>query len=42
MILFDDRRRALHDRLVKTVVVYRTDRGALVVRSRCGAGETAL
>lgn len=25
MILFDDRRRALHDRLVRTVVVYRTD-----------------
>ena len=24
MILFDDRRRALHDRLVRTVVVYRT------------------
>jgi uncharacterized RDD family membrane protein YckC len=26
MILFDDRRRALHDRLVGTVVVYRSDR----------------
>jgi uncharacterized RDD family membrane protein YckC len=33
MILFDDRRRALHDRLVGTVVVYRTDR-ATVVSSR--------
>jgi uncharacterized RDD family membrane protein YckC len=28
MILFDDRRRALHDRLVNTVVVYRTDPAA--------------
>ena len=28
MILFDDRRRALHDRLVGTVVVYRTDPAA--------------
>ena len=30
MILFDDRRRALHDRLVGTVVVYRTDRATAV------------
>jgi uncharacterized RDD family membrane protein YckC len=28
MILFDDRRRALHDRLVGTVVVYRTEPAA--------------
>lgn len=30
MILFDDRRRALHDRLVGTVVVYRTDRATRI------------
>ena len=40
MILFDDRRRALHDRLVKTVVVYRTDRAPRSMQSRCG-GEIA-
>ena len=39
MILFDDRRRALHDRLVKTVVVYRTERA---VRASPRSDEVAL
>jgi uncharacterized RDD family membrane protein YckC len=39
MILFDDRRRALHDRLVGTVVVYRADPAA---RGSSSSDEVAL
>jgi len=39
MILFDDRRRALHDRLVGTVVVYRSDPAA---RGSSRSDEVAL
>ena len=39
MVLFDDRRRALHDRLIGTVVVYRTDR---VARGSSRSDEVAL
>ena len=39
MILFDDRRRALHDRLCGTVVVYRTDRAP---RASSRSDEVAL
>jgi uncharacterized RDD family membrane protein YckC len=39
MILFDERRRALHDRLVGTVVVYRTDQA---IRGSSRSDEVAL
>jgi|tagenome__1003787_1003787.scaffolds.fasta_scaffold20425399_2 uncharacterized RDD family membrane protein YckC len=39
MILFDDRRRALHDRLVGTEVMYRSDRA---VRGSSRSDEVAL